>query len=152
MNINSSLMESAASLGSRGNPVTSSYETCPDSPASFCTRHSSSTAGPAPVLSMAPVTSSNVRRRPRSQLLPAGMGTFVFFDRLHDDGSAALPASKQNQCWSVSHVPFTANYNGHKTKPCASNPAAQPPGTNLTIKTTHCSKQNEKNMQSSMQT
>ena len=65
MNINSTLMASATSLGSSGNPVTSSYETCPDSPASFCTRHSSSTIGTASVLSMAPVTSSSVRRNPR---------------------------------------------------------------------------------------
>ena len=75
------------------NPVASSCEICPNSCASFCTRHSSSTIGPASALSTAPVTSSSVRRRPRR--------TYVANEIVKISGFVTLPASSSTIGWQL---------------------------------------------------
>ena len=108
MNINSSLMASATSLGSSGNPVTSSCKTYPGSRASFCTRHSSSAVSPASVLSMAPVTS--VRQRPHKTDGANEIGNIPGFVELDSSSSTVgwqLVMNEPNCCVFVARAPDT---------------------------------------------
>ena len=77
----------------------SSYEVCPETCTSLCTKHSSTTVAPVSALSTAPVTSSSFHRRPRRTDVANAIGNI--------SGFVTLAASSSTIGWQlVMNVPI----------------------------------------------